>query len=72
MNKFKLLTSSLVFLFAYVLISFCWVGAEYFIDGWIVSSKVDSIVAYILAVIVTRKIIKLDELVAERKKADGD
>lgn len=53
-----IVTTIIVFLFIYSVITLLWIGAEYIFEGAIVTSKVDTVIAGIMTYYFTHDIFK--------------
>lgn len=53
----KFLNVIFLYVFVLIIISSCWVGLEYVLEGAVHNSDVDGIIAYILAGFVTDKVM---------------
>ena len=53
----KLIKAVCLYVFFLIIISSCWVGLEYVLEGAVHNSDVDGIVAYLLAWFVTDKVM---------------
>lgn len=61
-----------VWMVVYIMISLCWTGAEFRIDGVVHTSKVDTWVACILAYHATKWIDRLEKKMVGERRADDD
>ena len=60
----------IIFLTLWILVSLCWVGAEFVFEGTVHSSKVDGYFSVLLAYFVLKDIDHLDKILSERKEGD--
>ena len=60
----------IIFFGLWILISLCWVGAEFVFEGVVHSSKVDGYFSGLLAYFVLKDIDHLDKILSDRREGD--